>query len=195
MFEKAFLKIISIILSVLCVVAIVESSERDTRSNRLSGQHADVTRLEKKIHNMINKEREKRGLPLLLWDESLHSIARKYSRDMVRRNFFSHDDPDGRSFCDRYRAARFECSIKVGDTICLGAENISQDNLDNSSVYKGGKTFLNINTEDEIADSVVKRWMRSKSHRRNILTPYFKRQGIGVALSEDGKVYVTENFC
>ena len=195
MSEKALLKIISAIISVLCVVAIVESSQRDARSNRLSRPHADVTHLEKKIHNMINKEREKRGLPVLLWDESLHSIARKYSQDMAQRNFFSHNDPEGRSFCDRYRAARFKCSINVGDTICLGAENISQDNLIHSSFYKDGKTFFNKNTEDEIAASVVKRWMSSKSHRRNILTPYFKRQGIGVALSEDGKVYVTEDFC
>ncbi|MGE5300626.1 MAG: CAP domain-containing protein [Acidobacteriota bacterium] len=195
MSEKALLKIISVILSVLCVVANVESSGRGTRYIRLSGPHADVTNLEKKIHNMINKERKARGLPVLLWDESLHIIARKYSQDMAHRNFFSHDDPEGRSFCDRYRAARFECSIKVGDTICLGAENISQDNLITSAYYKDGKTFLNSNAEDEIAESVVKRWMSSKSHRRNILTPYFKRQGIGVALSEDGKVYITEDFC
>jgi uncharacterized protein YkwD len=195
MFEKALLKIVSVILSVLCVVAILESSERDTRSNRLSGPHADVTHLEKKIHNMVNKEREKKGLPVLLWDESLHSIARKYSQDMEQRNFFSHNDPEGRSFCDRYKAARFECRIGVGDTICLGAENISQFHLNNSSSYKGCKTFFNSNTEDEIAESVVKGWMSSKNHGRNILTPYFKRQGIGVALSDDGRVYVTENFC
>jgi uncharacterized protein YkwD len=195
MSEKALVKIISVILSVLCTVAVLESSQRDTGSNRLSGSPADATRLEKKIHNMINRERQKKGLPVLLWDESLHRIARKYSQDMVQRNFFSHSDPDGRTFCDRYRAARYECKIKAGDTICLGAENIAQDNLMNASLYKDGKTSFNSNTEDRIAESVVKRWMNSKGHRSNILTPYFKRQGIGVALSEDGKVYIAENFC
>lgn len=195
MFEKALLKIISVILIVLCVVAILESSERDTRSNRLSGPYADVTHLEEKIHNMVNKEREKKGLPVLLWDKSLHSVARKYSQDMEQRNFFSHDDPEGRNFYDRYKAARFECRIRVGDTTCLGAENISQVRLNNSSFYKGGKPLPNSDTEDEIAESVVKAWMSSKNHGRNILTPYFKRHGIGVALSVDGKVYVTENFC
>src|ERR1700690_2197008 len=113
MFENALLKIVSVILSVLCTVAILESSERDTSSNRLSGPHADVTHLEKKIRDMINKEREKKGLPFLLWDESLHSIARKYSQDMAQRNFFSHDDPDGKTFFDRYKAARFECRIQT----------------------------------------------------------------------------------
>jgi len=179
--EQVLLKIMAVILSVLCTVAMLESSERATGSNRLSGPHADVTYLEKKIHTIINQERKKKGLPVLLWDESLHSIARKYSQAMVQRNSFSHNDPEGRTFCDRYKAAGFECRIKAGDTICLGAENISQDNLNN--------------TEDKIAESVVKRWMISKGHRENILTPYFKRQGIGVALAEDGKVYVTEDFC
>lgn len=195
MFEKALLKIVSVILSVLCVGAIVESDQRDTRSYRLSGPHTDVTHLEKKIHAMINKEREKKGLPVLFWDESLHSIARKYSQDMEQRNFFSHSDPEGRSFCDRYKAERFECRIRVGDTICLGAENISQFHLNNSSFYKDGNTFFDSSTEDIIAEQVVKGWMRSKNHRRNILTSYFEREGIGVSLSADGRVYITENFC
>ena len=178
----------SVVVSVLCVVAVLESSERDTRADGV-----DVTHLEKKIHDLLNKERGKMGLPVLLWDESLHSIARKYSQDMEHRNFFSHNDPEGRSFCDRYKAALFECKIRAGDTICLGAENISQVHL--SAFYKDGKTVLDSKAEDKMAESVVKGWMSSINHRQNILTPYFKRQGIGVAISDDGKVYVTENFC
>lgn len=195
MFEKASLKIISVILCVLCAAAISESRERDTRSNRLSGPRVDTTNLERKIHNLVNRERGKKGLPVLLWDESLHSIAQKYSQDMMRRNFFSHDDPEGRSFCDRYRAARFECRIRIGDAVCLGAENIALENLNNSSFYEDRKTYFTGATEDKIAESVVRGWINSKNHRRNILTPYFKRQGIGVALSGDGKVYVTGDFC
>lgn len=195
MFDKVLLKIISVVLCLLCTAVVLESSERDTKGNSLSWPHADVTKLEKKIHDLINKVRAKKGLPVLLWDESLHRIARKYSKDMVQRNFFSHDDPDGRTFYDRYKAARFECRITVRDATCLWAENIAQDNLYSSSFYQDGKTYFTGKTEDNIAESVVKRWMSSRGHRENILTPYFKRQGIGVALSEDGKVYVTENFC
>jgi uncharacterized protein YkwD len=195
MFKKALPAVISVILSVLCVAAILESSERDTASGQLPGRHADVIRLEKKIHTMINKEREKKGLPALSWDESLHKIARKYSQDMERRNFFSHYDPEGRCFTDRYKDASFECRVRVGHTVCSGAENISQFHLNNPSLYRDGKFFLHSDMEDKIARSVVKGWMSSRGHRENILTPYFRRQGIGAALSDDGKVYVTENFC
>ena len=155
----------------------------------------DITQLEKKVHTLINKERTKKGLSALRWDESLHKVARKHSQDMVERNFFSHNDPDGRGFNDRYKADGIECKIRIGDTIHMGAENISQDNLFRSYSYVNGKRVFNWNSEDEIADSIVKQWMSSKAHRANIMTPYFKRQGIGVALSADGKIYVTENFC
>jgi uncharacterized protein YkwD len=176
---------------VLCVAGHAQSKGKDAFPSR---SDLDITQLEKKIHILLNKEREKRGLPALLWDESLNKVARKHSQDMVDRNFFSHNDPDGRGFQDRYKAEGIECKIRIGDTTYMGAENIAQDNLYSSYVYKNGEKFFNWNSEDEIADSVVKLWMSSKAHRANIVTPYFKRQGIGVALSGDAKVYVTEDF-
>jgi uncharacterized protein YkwD len=174
---------------------MLEGGQRGTIPHRISGANAGLTHLEKKIHNMINAERKKQGLPALLWDEDLHSIARKHSQDMERRNFFSHDDPEGRNFSDRYKDALFECRIRTGEAICRGGENISMMYLDNPSFVGYGKTFLDSDTEDRIAESVVKRWIASKNHRANILTPYFRRQGIGVAISGEGKVYVTEDFC
>jgi uncharacterized protein YkwD len=155
----------------------------------------DIGRLEKKIHDLINQERKKKGLANLSWNENLNYIARSYSRDMIERKFFSHNDPDGRSFIERYQAGGFVCKLRNGNETCLGAENIAQDNLYSSVVYRNGVTSYSWNSEDEIAASVVKRWMQSRGHRENILTAYFKRQGIGVAVSDDGKVYVTENFC
>jgi uncharacterized protein YkwD len=155
----------------------------------------DISRLEKKIHDLINLERKKKGLQGLSWNASLNRIARRYSRDMAGRRFFSHNDPEGRSFMDRYKEEGFACKLKNGNATCYGAENIAQDNLYSSVVYLNGAPSYTWNIEDKIAASVVKRWMESKGHRENILTSYFKRQGIGVAVSDDGKVYVAENFC
>ncbi len=193
-FEISIPKISSVIIIVLCIIATSESGQRAMALNKLSVPHDELMHLEKRIHDALNNERKKRGLPSLSWDEKLHRIARKYSQDMEQRNFFSHDDPDGRCFSDRYRAELFKCRIRVGNTICGGAENISLLHL-NKSFYKHGKISINSDTEDEIVEEVVKGWMSSKGHRENILTSYFKRQGIGIALSREGKVYVTENFC
>ena len=195
MHEKTLLKIISVfIFCLLCVTGTAESRGREVSTGR-DVPDIDITQLENKIHDLINKERAKKGLPALLMDKSLCRVARKYSQDMVERNFFSHRDPENRSFYDRYKAEGYACCIKTGGTTCLGAENIAQANLYSSSFYKEGKLFHNWDTEEKIAESVVKVWMNSKVHKANILTSYFKHQGIGVVFSDDGRAYVTENFC
>ncbi len=113
--KEALPKIIFVfILCILCITGYAESKERYASS---SGSDIDITQLEKKIHTLLNREREKRGLSALLWDESLHKVARKYSQAMADRNFFSHYDPDGRDFHDRYEAGGIECKIRMGDTI------------------------------------------------------------------------------
>lgn len=81
--------------------------------------------------------------------------------------------------------------------IFLGlAENIFQNNLYDRVWYTNGiPTSYEWNTVDEIAESTVLGWMNSPGHRQNILTPHFYSEGIGVAISGDDKVYITQNFC
>ena len=51
------------------------------------------------------------------------------------------------------------------------------------------------NSSRKIAETTVKGWMNSPGHRKNILTPHWRSEGIGIAISPDDKVYITENFC
>ena len=55
--------------------------------------------------------------------------------------------------------------------------------------------FHDWNSEGEIAQSTVRGWMESAGHRQNILTNSYDKDGIGIAISSDDKVYITENFC
>jgi len=41
----------------------------------------------------------------------------------------------------------------------------------------------------------VRGWMDSPGHRKNILTPHWRNEGVGVFLSPDEKVFITQNFC
>ena len=77
----------------------------------------------------------------------------------------------------------------------MGAENIFQNNLYNSITYYGGVPSYDWNTQEEIAESTVQGGMNSSGHRRNILTEYWKSECIGVVISNDDKIYITENFC
>lgn len=158
-------------------------------------QGYDTALIERLVHERVNVERKKHGLNLLAWNKSLHIIARNHSRDMAKRNYFSHTSPEGASFSDRYRAAHFSCSVRQGLNVFSGAENISQDNLYDSVRYRNNIPSYNWKSADEIARSVVLRWMESPPHRKNILFPYWKSQGLGISITDDGKVLVTENFC
>ncbi len=151
--------------------------------------------LEVRIHALINRERERHGLAPLAHDDRLSRIARSHSCDMARRGYFSHESPEGSDFSDRYREARYACSIQAGSTYYLGAENIALNNLYASVRTVKGTAYYEWSTAEEIARTTVQGWMGSAGHRKNILTPHWGREGIGVCIGPDGRVYITQNFC
>ncbi|MFZ5775748.1 MAG: CAP domain-containing protein [Thermodesulfobacteriota bacterium] len=184
-------------LLLMLILALPASALAGPAAPRRDGQPSlDVTRLEKRIHDLVNRERKKAGLPALAWNPTLQRIARNYSREMANRGFFSHTGPDGRDFSERYRHAGFDCVIRTsGTSTCLGGENLAMNALYRSISWRDGRQQTDWNSEEQIAASVVRQWMTSPGHRRNILTRHYQRQGIGVAVDQDGRVLVTENFC
>jgi uncharacterized protein YkwD len=154
-----------------------------------------IAQLEKEIHVLINTERKKRRLPALAWNDALSAIARKHSNDMAARNYFSHFSPEGHDFSYRYKQGGYSCALPGDGRIYLGAENIFQNNLYDRVVYVNAAAYYEWNTMAKIAETTVRGWMNSPGHRKNILTPSWRSEGIGVAISPDDKVYITENFC
>jgi len=165
-------------------------------SNDGSTPTINVGQIELLIHNGINSEREKNGLPSMAWNEKLNLIARGHSQDMIDRAYFEHDSPDGHDFAWRYAQGGYSCNIEVGNTIYNGAENIFQGytySYPERIVYSGtGKKY---STNEEIAADAVNGWMNSPGHRQNILEPFWKSEGIGIAIALNGELYATENFC
>jgi uncharacterized protein YkwD len=151
--------------------------------------------LEQRIHDLINRERAAHGLSPLGLDDALSRIARGHSRDMAKRSYFSHDSPEGRDFLYRYRKQGYTCSIRTGNTIHFGAENIALNHLYSSVTTINGVAYYDWNSLEQIAGSTIQGWMNSSGHRKNILTPHWQNQGIGIFITSDGAVYVTQNFC
>jgi uncharacterized protein YkwD len=132
------------------------------------------------IHVLINEERTTRGLSPLIWNPIIAKASINHSMDMANREYFQHDSPEGHDFTWRYSQVGFTCTITQGSWIYGGGENI---------MYLEG--YYDVDT---IATQSVDGWMKSSGHRENILTPYFKSEGIGVAKS-DSEIYITQNFC
>ncbi len=154
-----------------------------------------ATDLAQRIHTLVNAERAKQGLATLDWNRALAAIAAGHSRDMAQRNYLSHDTPEGRDFEHRYRQGGFTCAIPVGNLIHAGAENIALTRLYNTYRRVNNVIIYDWNTPQQIARKTVDGWMNSPGHRKNILTPHWKREGIGVEIAPENRIYVTQNFC
>jgi uncharacterized protein YkwD len=156
-------------------------------------QAADI---EKRIYTLINQERVAKKVPRLQLDATLSKIARAHSADMVRRAYFSHVNPDGADPIDRGRRAGFECRRRSGERVTRGmSENIFQNTTwDRVTIQHGVKKY-DWSTAAEIAASTVRGWMKSRGHRKNILQLGPALTGLGVAISADGKVLITQVFC
>jgi uncharacterized protein YkwD len=114
---------------------------------------------------------------------------------MGARGYFSHETPEGRTFSFRYDAARYVCRVRVGSTVYLGAENIALNHLYDRVTTVNGIATYDWNSEDRIAETTVRGWMSSPGHRRNILTPHWGKEGIGIFIAPGDTVYITQNFC
>ncbi len=190
-----------------CLVTAPSSGTQQERSQpeiaaeslaqHLDEANSNVRYLEQKVHELVNARRAERGLRPLEWDERLAEIARYHSRDMAERGYFEHHSPEGEDFSDRYAKFGYDASNRVGDVVYKGGENLFLNNLYESYTYdkETGEVYeYQFNTLDEIAESTVEGWMLSEGHRENMLMPHFRRQGIGVVITPEGKIYITENL-
>lgn len=106
---------------------------------------------EARMLELINRDRVKEGLSPLRMDAKLQEVARAHSREMFRLSYFAHESPRTGAPADRLRRANIP--------FLVAGENLAyQPNVD-------------------IAHREL---MESPGHRKNILSPVYKRVGIGV---------------
>lgn len=146
------------------------------------------TRVEGEVHRLVNERRREHGAGRLAFDADLRTVARYHGRDMARRGYFAHTDPDGETVLDRYRQFGYDCRAPTAD----GGYATGGENLFKMTFARGSFT------ETEIAERTVEGWLESPGHRENLLAPHWRREGVGVVVTADAgrvEVYVTQNFC
>jgi len=121
--------------------------------------------LEAGMLELINEERRKLGLNGLRPDPEMALVARKHSRDMFERGYFSHTNPEGKSPFDRMREDGVQF-LSAGENLAL-AKTLS------------------------IAHTGL---MNSPGHRANILHASYGRVGIGVLDGGRRGLMITQNF-
>ena len=139
-----------------------------------------VPELERQIHDLVNKERRKHGLPAMRRDDALGRIAIKHSRDMAEKKYFGHTSPEGHGYSYRYMKNGYACGITVDGVLRRGAENIFR---------------LFPRAGEDPAEATIRGWMANKEDRTNILSSPWEREGIGIYIGPDNVLYITMNFC
>ncbi len=132
-------------------------------SRRSENRITHLKEMESRVFRLTNEVRRKKGLPLLDKDEALTATARAHSDDMLRRNFFSHVNPDGLSPKDRLAPVAAATMSRAGENIWSGS---GQD-------YADSKLLARV---------IVDSWMSSPGHRANILNPDYTHVGIGIGV-------------
>ncbi len=119
-------------------------------------------RADRALRCLISNEREARGLDRLDTSGRLDEAAQRHTRDMHRREYFSHISPGGRDVADRVRAYT--------------------SYVDGSPDWRLGETLGARYASTATPRRILAAMMASTSHRRTLFTSRFRDIGVGWTL-------------
>jgi uncharacterized protein YkwD len=122
----------------------------------------NLAKIEQATLCLVNRQRTAHHRSKLHLSHPLRSVARKYARQMVRQRFFDHVSPAGTTFVQRIEHSTYLHAVTgawtLGENLAWGEGSLATPR------------------------QIVREWMHSPGHRRNILDPSFTDAGMGVAL-------------
>lgn len=111
---------------------------------------AEISKSE--IISLINEKRIKHNLSPLSINANLEIAAQNKSEYLINNNYFAHNTPDGKQFSSWIKDSGYKYSL-IGENLAMN--------------FNSSKSAFNA-------------WMKSQSHRDNILDPNFTEIGIGL---------------
>ncbi|MCZ4125651.1 CAP domain-containing protein [Streptomyces sp. H39-S7] len=117
------------------------------------------------VVGLVNVERLKHGCRRVAVNAKLTTAAQAHADDMAARGYYQHTTPDGTTPAARLSSAGYRWK-RWGENIGKGSRN---------------------------PQTVMDAWMRSASHRSNILNCAFREIGVGVSMRSNGPWW-TQDF-
>lgn len=105
-----------------------------------------------KLIELTNQERINNNLPPLSINSKLEEAATNKANSLITNQYFSHTSPDGKNFSEWIKEVNYE--------YVYAGENLAMD-------------FIT-------AEGVVKAWMNSESHKKNILSQLYDETAIAI---------------
>lgn len=124
-------------------------------------------RYRRRLLKLVNEQRARFGVPPVALDPVLNACARRHNADLafVQRRL-SHTGADGARLSERL--------ARCGYTFKYASENVARGQGD--------------------PPHVIRSWMRSPGHRKNLLNPRAQHMGVHVGRGRDGRLYWAQMF-
>jgi uncharacterized protein YkwD len=147
----------ALLISGSALVSAVPASSSSCAGALAEAQALSAPQLESSVTCLINEERAKAGLRSVRFNGRLRQAALSHSQDMVRRGYFEHTSPSGKTFVDRITAAGYTRRARrwlLGENLVWGRDS------------------------ESTPQAMVDDWMGSPPHRANLLRARFREIGV-----------------
>lgn len=139
-----------------------------------TGPDINETEVQAAFIEVVNAERESRGLAPLSYSPVVHERSKQWAGTIGDSGQLRHGEPQ----CVR------------------GGENIAQTWFDETVETDRG--VIHYDSSSELGSGIAKQWLTSESHRENILSARYSQTAVGVSVVETGgkvKVYAVQRLC
>ena len=132
-----------------------------------------LLRAEKLVFDRVNEVRLEHGLNPLVHEIELTEIARDHSMDMMEREFFAHQNPEGQGPAERVSERHRRLIGTTAENIWMGIRG-------------------DLAETDRVARDIMENLMGSPGHRVNILSADSTHLGVGVSQAAGREVLSVE---
>lgn len=162
--------------------------ENNTSENTIGYKgNLDEQKVLAELYTMTNINRGDNNIDTLDLNQSLENVAQYKASNMKQKDYVSHVSPSGSNLTDRLDRFGLKCN--------QSGENIGQLYYKREIDVNYADENVNYTTEKELASGINKQFMNSNQHKSNIISREYDDYGIGMSITENGKVYVTQVFC
>jgi uncharacterized protein YkwD len=178
----------TLLFTLICLMAVLGLSSFD-KPEETHGVYVDKAYFTKLLFKEVNAVRKANGKQVLSWDKTCHLAAKEQARYCALKGKLMHtqDDPNKKSVKDRYEFFEGKAST-VGENLLTLDFRIPNHQKGDSITDRIKRRY------EAAAKFMIKLWMESPPHKKNMLYPDYNAAGIGMVYTNRAKLYVGQVF-
>ncbi|MCB1025223.1 MAG: CAP domain-containing protein [Acidobacteria bacterium] len=133
-------------------------------------ENPEFLKMEREAFDYLNSHRIKSKQKPLIWNDDLAKLARKHSKAMATKSFFSINGPNGETIEEQVKEFGITKWINLGRMIAANA----------------GK--------EKPVETAIDLWISSKERRQYLFDNPWSETGVGIYIGDDGMFYLTQDF-